>query len=130
MRSIAAAGLWLTSVLLAVSIWSHEVWLQWAIAIPIATTVSVAYGAIITMFSDSVTPERQGWILGITISVTAFAWGFASIVSGVLSGISYVAPLIMALVTLTLSSIAIHRMKHLARAWCGNLSRRLVNARD
>ncbi|MBT6203839.1 MAG: MFS transporter [Alphaproteobacteria bacterium] len=129
-RSIAAAGLWLTSVLLAVSIWSHEVWLQWAIAIPIATTVSVAYGAIITMFSDSVTPERQGWILGITISVTAFAWGFASIVSGVLSGISYVAPLIMALVTLTLSSIAIHRMKHLARAWCGNLSRRLVNARD
>lgn len=105
---IAAAGLWSTTALLLVAVLSHDARVQWALAIPIATLVSVAYGAIITMFSNAVSADRQGWILGISISVTAFAWGFSSIVSGLLSGLGYVMPLVMAVAMLGLSSIAIH----------------------
>lgn len=105
---IAAAGLWLTTGLLLIAILSFDLRMQWALAVPIATTVSVAYGAIITMFSNAVDADRQGWILGITISVTAFAWGFSSIVSGFLSGYGYIAPMVMAATMLALSSIAIH----------------------
>ncbi|WP_204324456.1 hypothetical protein, partial [Stenotrophomonas maltophilia] len=68
---------------------------QWAIAFPIATVVSIAYGAIITQFSDAVESDRQGWILGISISVTALAWGGSSIVAGVLSGLDYRAPFVL-----------------------------------
>jgi DHA1 family tetracycline resistance protein-like MFS transporter len=104
---LAAGGLWMTTGLLIWSILSHNVALQWALAIPIATAVSVAYGAIIALFSDAVEEDRQGWILGITISVTALAWGLSSIVSGFISGFSYLAPMLMAAVTLGISAIAI-----------------------
>ena len=108
-RRLAAAGLWLTAGLLLASILSHDAIVQWAISIPIATVVSVAYGAIITLFSDSVESERQGWILGITISVTALAWGSASIISGFLSGFHYLGPMVLALITLIGSAIVILR---------------------
>ncbi|NQW11375.1 MAG: MFS transporter [Alphaproteobacteria bacterium] len=108
-KRLAAAGLWLTALLLGLSILSYSVTVQWAIAIPIATVVSVAYGAIITLFSDAVESERQGWILGITISVTAFAWGFASIISGVLSGYHYLGPMVMAFLALIASGLVILR---------------------
>ena len=103
-RTITAWGLWATAALMLVSLLSHDLTVQWAIAFPIATVVSIAYGAIITQFSDAVDSERQGWILGMTISVTALAWGSSSILAGILSGLDYMAPFILAIVVLVVSS--------------------------
>lgn len=103
-RTIAAWSLWGTAALMVVSFWSHDLAVQWAIAFPIATVVSIAYGAIITQFSDAVESDRQGWILGISISVTALAWGGSSIVAGVLSGLDYRAPFVLALVAMVASA--------------------------
>lgn len=103
-RTIAAWSLWGTAALMVVSFWSHDLNVQWAIAFPLATVVSIAYGAIITQFSDAVDSDRQGWILGISISVTALAWGSSSIVAGVLSGVDYMAPFVLALVAMFASA--------------------------
>ena len=103
-RTIAAWSLWGTAALMVVSFWSHDLNVQWAIAFPLATVVSIAYGAIITQFSDAVESDRQGWILGISISVTALAWGSSSIVAGVLSGLDYMAPFVLALVAMFASA--------------------------
>lgn len=103
-RSIAAWGLWATAALMLVSLASYELAVQWAVAFPLATVVSIAYGAIITQFSDAVDGERQGWILGITISVTALAWGCSSIAAGFLSGLDYMAPFVLAIVALLASA--------------------------
>jgi MFS family permease len=103
-QTIAVWGLWATAALMLVSLWSFDLAVQWAVAFPIATVVSIAYGAIITQFSDAVDRERQGWILGITISVTAVAWGSSSILAGFLSGLDYMAPFVFALVVLVASA--------------------------
>lgn len=103
-RTIAAWSLWATAALMLVSILSYDLAVQWAVAFPIAVTVSVGYGAIITMFSNAVDDRRQGWILGMSISVTALAWGVSSILAGMLSGLSYIAPFVLALASLVISA--------------------------
>jgi MFS transporter, DHA1 family, tetracycline resistance protein len=103
-RTIAAWSLWGTAILMVVSVSSHDLAVQWAVAFPIATVVSIAYGAIITQFSDAVESDRQGWILGISISVTALAWGSSSIVAGMLSGLDYRAPFVLALLAMVASA--------------------------
>jgi hypothetical protein len=66
--------------------------------------VSVAFGALVTQFSSAVDDERQGWILGISASINALAWGVSSIVAGFLSAVSYIAPFVLALVALFVSA--------------------------
>ncbi len=113
-RGAAIYGLWLTLALTALSIFSTGMTVQWLVALPVAITVSVAYGAIINLFSRSVGDERQGWILGIAISVNALMWGTSSIVNGVLSGWSYLAPFAVCLLSLALAS-ALMTLRHDSR---------------
>ena len=103
-RAIATSTLWLTTGLIALSLAAPSLPLQWIIALPTAITVSVAYGAIINMFSRAVSDDRQGWILGIAISINALVWGLSSILNGALSAISYLVPFILCLVTLAASA--------------------------
>ncbi len=104
-RVVAVAGLWLTVALVAVSVGSYRMDVQWAVALPVSVVVSVAYGAIITLFSNAVDSERQGWILGISISVNAATWGLSSIVSGFLGGLAgYWLPFLLALASLAASA--------------------------
>lgn len=105
-RVTAIWGLWATVVLLGVAFTTESMVVQWIIGLPVAITVSVAYGAIITLFSDAVDEERQGWVLGITISTGALAWGSSSIIAGLLSGMNYLAPFALAFACMLGSAIA------------------------
>lgn len=109
-RVLAVAGLWLTAALVAVSVASHQMTLQWAVTLPVSIAVSVAYGAIISLFSNAVEPERQGWILGISISVNAAMWGLASVISGALGGlVGDWLPFLLALLSLVASALLMMR---------------------
>jgi len=109
-RVLAVAGLWLTVVMAAVSAGSYRMAVQWAVALPVSIAVSVAYGAIITLFSNAVERERQGWILGISISVNAAMWGLSAIVSGVLGGLAgYWLPFLLSLASLAASALLMMR---------------------
>jgi len=102
---IACWSLWATTALLILSV-SVDISLEeWLLGLPISIAVSVGYGTIITMFSDLVGPDKQGWILGFAISVVAFAQGLVSLVSGGLSILSYAAPLYFAVASLLAGSI-------------------------
>lgn len=103
-RAIATWTLWITTGLIAVSLAAPNLALQWTIAFPTAITVSVAYGAIITMFSRAVGDDRQGWVLGIAVSINALVWGLSSILNGALSAVSYLAPFLLCLATLAASA--------------------------
>ncbi|GAB2886217.1 MFS transporter [Paralcaligenes ginsengisoli] len=105
-RRLSLCGLGGTAALIAVSIATHSMLVQMIIAVPIAVLVSVAYGAIIVLFTHTVDEQQQGWILGITISINAAVWGLASIASGALSGISPIAPFLFAFAAMAASAIA------------------------
>ncbi|WP_445168229.1 MFS transporter [Mycolicibacterium sp. Dal123E01] len=103
-RTLTVWSLWATVALMAAAVFWADLGVMWAVTLPIAATVSVAFGAILTQFSDAVDGERQGWILGIVGSVNALAWAVASIAAGFLSGISYVAPFVLAVLALAVSA--------------------------
>jgi predicted MFS family arabinose efflux permease len=67
--------------------------LQWLVLVPTGFVVSIAYGAILTLYSDAVDASQQGRILGISIAVVNLAWGLISIVSGYLTAVSAWAPI-------------------------------------
>lgn len=110
-KAMTAVGIWATLALLVASFLTHNLDHIWWIAVPIGTTVSVAYGALITMFSDSVDDAKQGWVLGITISVTALAMGGVAVVSGALSSLHYVAPIALGVLAMAGSGLALLTLK-------------------
>lgn len=58
---------------------------QWISAVPIAIGLGLAYATIVTLFSDAVAPNLQGWIMGVSASVMAAAAGVGGLLTGVVS---------------------------------------------
>jgi DHA1 family tetracycline resistance protein-like MFS transporter len=99
-RSLTMWSLWVTAVLMAAAVFWPEIAVAWAVSVPMAVSVSIAFGAILTQFSDVVDRDSQGWILGISGSVNALAWALSSITAGLISTFSYVTPFVLAVLTL------------------------------
>ena len=114
---IAAASLPVITVLILASTLVEWPWEEWIFGLPIAITVSVGYGTIITMFSDLVGANQQGWILGIATSVVSLSLGVVSLVSGELSAWNYAAPMYMACLAFAASwaLILLHNRRDFAR---------------
>lgn len=49
-------------------------WLLWILAIPTASADIMAYTALMTIFSNSVGEQSQGWVMGIFGAVLAISW--------------------------------------------------------
>ena len=105
-RAIARAGLLLTAVgMLGGALAGHGLVL-WLLIMLTGFVVSIAYGAILTLYADAVDPSRQGQILGISIAVVNFSWGVSSIVAGYLTATASWAPIAMAAALMMLSFFA------------------------
>jgi len=71
----------------------------------LAICMSVAYAAILTLFSNQVSADSQGWIMGITGSIMAFVWGINAIIVGFLATWNIESPIIIAIVGLALTAM-------------------------
>jgi predicted MFS family arabinose efflux permease len=65
----------------------------WLLVIPIASAVSSAYAAVLTLFSNQVDHSRQGWVMGVSGSIMALDWAINSVIMGVASNFDAVLPL-------------------------------------
>ena len=61
----------------------------WFAVIPIAAGSGLAYLSAITLFSNSVGKNSQGWVMGIVGSIVAASSCFGSIISGLFTSISF-----------------------------------------
>lgn len=87
----------LSMLLLAVSILilifsPSEAWV-WGIGFFVSLTMAVGYATFITIFTNQVGEDEKGWIMGLTGSISALAFGVTGIVAGILSSFSSVYPL-------------------------------------
>lgn len=105
-RTIARAGLLLTAAGIVGSALAGNGVLQWLLIVLTGFVVSIAYGAILTLYSDAVDASRQGQILGISIAVVSGAWAVSSVVTGYLQAISPWVPIGFATAFMTLSFVA------------------------
>ncbi|MCH9625186.1 MAG: Tetracycline resistance protein, class C [Chlamydiales bacterium] len=63
---------------------NNPLW-AWLMTIPIGAGMGLGYSFILALFSQQVTADRQGWVMGITSALVAFGAGAASIIEGFLS---------------------------------------------
>lgn len=111
--AITRAGLLLTAAGMLGGALAVRGVLQWLVLVPTGFVVSIAYGAILTLYSDAVDSSQQGRILGISIAVVNLAWGLISIVSGYLTAVSAWAPIGVAAGLMMLSflvALTLHRV--------------------
>lgn len=78
----------------------------WLMIIPLAACVSLAYSALLTLFSNQVDKHAQGWVMGITGSIMAFVFGLDGILIGIIATWSANLPILIAAVSLGLSVVA------------------------
>lgn len=93
--AIARGSMAATALCILLAAFLPAAGLQWLVALPVATSVAVAYGALIMLFTDEA-GERQGEILGVTASINALAFGVTSIASGLISFLGPTAPILAA----------------------------------
>lgn len=56
----------------------------WWMSFPIAIGTGIGYSVLITICSNQVTKDEQGWVMGLTSSVVAAAFGIGSMLAGTL----------------------------------------------
>lgn len=62
----------------------HNTTILWLTVIPIGVGSSLAYAGLITIMSNIVGADKQGWVMGISSSVLAAAWGIGGVLAGIL----------------------------------------------
>ena len=67
----------------------------WFAVIPISAGSGLAYLSAITLFSNSVGKNSQGWVMGIVGSIVAASSCFGSIIAGIFTSISFSATYII-----------------------------------
>lgn len=71
---IVIFGLGLTAIGYIMPIFSDTEIMQWIVLFPIIMGISIAYNALLSVFSNSVSKHEQGWVMGITSCVMAMSW--------------------------------------------------------
>lgn len=87
-------------VLALVTVVIKGAWPSWLLVAPLACCVAVGYSMIVTLFSDQVDAQSQGWIMGITGSISALVWAIDAVVGGVLATFSVQLPIYATVVCL------------------------------
>jgi predicted MFS family arabinose efflux permease len=86
----------LTSLEILVTVLSKAQWVAWVAAFCIGITLSLAYSLLLTIFSNLVSKEEQGWVMGVTGSIMALCFGITSLCSSLLVYIGVRLPLLLA----------------------------------
>ena len=106
MRTLAVLGLALNAAAMLVCLVLVRPYQEYAMALVAGVTVNIAYPSIVTMLSDRVTGERQGWILGMVGSAAAMGWGVSSLLSGALGGLGHALPIVLAAALMAMAALA------------------------
>lgn len=67
----------------------------WLAVIPIGIPSSLQYAGIVTVFSNAVDEDAQGWVMGINSAVLAAAWGIGGVLAGLISAYGVYLPFII-----------------------------------
>lgn len=77
----------------------------WGCMIVLAIAMALAYATILTLFSKQVDADSQGWVMGITGAIMAFAFGINCLLVGLLANASPKIPLALTAVSLALTAV-------------------------
>ncbi len=76
----------------------------------VGANIAVCYSNLLTLLSNQVSPEEQGWVMGMTGSVGALCFAVTSLLGSVVSFLGLSAPLIIGAVALLIGGVILWRM--------------------
>lgn len=106
LRDNVIVGLFLTALL---TLWmglTSSVIYCWILVPLMAICNSIAYASLLTLFSNQVDADRQGWVMGVTGSILAFVFGINGIILGLIAAYNVVLPIYIAAGCILLSAVA------------------------
>ena len=99
---ISAIGIFLTAL-------TPNLFLTWGVVIPMAAAFTLAYSFILTLFSKQVPKTEQGWVMGITGAILAFAM---AVINGLIANINNTMPLYLGTILLLIGMLLFSRFKN------------------
>ena len=67
--------------------------MQWIAVVPTTIGVALSYMALLTLFSNAVDKDQQGWVMGVTAAVVGAAWTIGALLAGVVGMLGVSAPM-------------------------------------
>lgn len=105
--NIALLAFVISSIGVLITVTSHQEIMAWIGLVPISLGISLSHGPIMSLFSDQVSDDKQGWIMGVSGSVISFAAFVSSMLGILLADITARAPLWVALLSYVLGIVLI-----------------------
>jgi DHA1 family tetracycline resistance protein-like MFS transporter len=111
LNDIIFYSLLVTIVSVLTLLWPKQI-VVWLSAIPLGITNGLSYTALITLLSNSVDADSQGWVMGVASSVAAAAWGVGALLAGVCGAFDVKWPFISAAVFVVISFLLFYYSSH------------------
>ncbi|OYK80064.1 MFS transporter [Coxiella burnetii] len=89
---------------------NKAIW-PWIMIFPLTCGLALAYSFLISLYSNEVRPEKQGWIMGITSAIVALGAAIASFLEAVLSTLNVNFPYYAAIVLIAIGISLMTRFK-------------------
>lgn len=86
-KNLVAVFLFITAFGEIAAAFASIEWIFWLLAIPIAAGDILGYTTMLTCFSDEVQETKQGFVMGVAVSVMAVAWTVSGFFTNLLSSI-------------------------------------------
>ncbi len=102
---IIVLGLLLAITGLGLTITTSNIPMLWSMAILMCCGIAIAYTALLSMFSNEVSESEQGWVMGITQAIGAFAFGLTGFVEAFVSNFALEATMIVSLILLIAAAV-------------------------
>jgi len=77
----------------------------WILMLPIGTGIALAYSALVTLFSNQVNENEQGWVMGVSGSIMALCFGISSLLTGYLAHFGVNLPIYLATIGIAVSAM-------------------------
>ena len=102
-------SLFLGGILSIVTVLTYSLFLTWILILPTSITASVAYVTILSLYSDKVDPDKQGWIMGISSAILGLGYAVTDFTSSIMVSIAYSMPIILCGLGLLIAGIYMNK---------------------
>ena len=102
---LCAMSFFAAAVCAAIISQAHNELLDWLFGFVIGLAIAIGYSTILALFSNQVSSEEQGWVMGVSGSIMALCFGLSTFSAGLFASISASLPIIISAACLTIAGI-------------------------
>lgn len=111
LKNCVVVNMIIAAIASLVTILATHVAVVWVCAIILGASIAVLYSLLLTIFSNQVGMEEQGWVMGITNSVSALSFGLTVLFSGFAADWNPALPIYLGCAALVIAAILLSQIK-------------------